>query len=76
MNWNRIEGNWSELKGHAKRNWGKLTEDHIDHVDGKREHLASKIKEVYGIDQEEAERQINEFTRSMPEVLRNNPYKK
>ena len=43
MNWNRIEGNWSELKGQARRNWGKLTEDHIDHVNGKREYLASSV---------------------------------
>ena len=65
MNWNRIEGNWSELKGHAKRNWGKFTDDHIENTHGKRENLLGKIKEVYGIDQDEAERQINEFAQSM-----------
>ena len=65
MKWNRIEGNWSELKGKAKQNWGKLTDDHIEHVNGKREQLAGKIQEIYGIDKDEAERQINEFANSM-----------
>ncbi len=75
MRWNRIEGNWSELKGKAKQNWGKLTDDHIEHVDGKREHLVGKIQEVYGIDKDEAERQINEFTNSMHDAINRGAFK-
>ena len=65
MHWNRIEGNWDELKVNAKHNWGKLTDDHIELVNGKREYLVIKIQEIYGIDKEEAERQINEFINSL-----------
>lgn len=65
MNWDRIEGNWKQLKGQVHEKWGKLTNDHIDVVAGKREQLAGKIQEVYGIGKDEADRQIDEFAASM-----------
>jgi uncharacterized protein YjbJ (UPF0337 family) len=58
MNWDRIEGNWKQLKGKAREQWGKLTDDDFDVVAGKREQLAGKIQERYGISRDEAERQI------------------
>ena len=30
MNWDRIEGNWKELRGKARENWGELTDDDLD----------------------------------------------
>lgn len=67
MNWDRIEGNWKQLKGKVNEKWGKLTDDHLDVVAGKREQLAGKIQEVYGIGKDEANRQIDEFAESMRE---------
>ena len=61
MNWDRIQGNWREFKGKAKQQWGKLTDDDLDIVDGKREELAGKIQNRYGIAKDEAERQIDEW---------------
>ena len=61
MNWDRIEGNWREFKGKAKQQWGKLTDDDLDIVDGKREELAGKIQNRYGIAKDEALRQIDEW---------------
>jgi uncharacterized protein YjbJ (UPF0337 family) len=61
MNWDRIKGNWMEFKGKAKQQWGKLTDDDLDIVDGKREELAGKIQNRYGIAKDEAERQIDEW---------------
>jgi len=49
MNWDRIEGNWKQLKGKIQQQWGKLTDDHLDVIAGKREHLSGKIQEMYGI---------------------------
>jgi uncharacterized protein YjbJ (UPF0337 family) len=49
MNWDRIEGNWKQFKGGAKEQWGKLTDDDLDVVEGKREQLAGRIQERYGI---------------------------
>lgn len=61
MNWNIIEGNWKQFKGTVKQQWGKLTDDHLDVIGGKREHLAGKIQEAYGVNKDEAEKQIAEF---------------
>jgi uncharacterized protein YjbJ (UPF0337 family) len=61
MNWNRIEGNWKQLKGKVIEQWGKLTDDDFDKIDGKREQLAGRIQAAYGIAQDEAERQVKSF---------------
>ena len=61
MNWDRIKGSWTEYKGKAKQQWGKLTDDDLDVIDGKREELAGKIQNRYGIAKDEAERQIDEW---------------
>jgi uncharacterized protein YjbJ (UPF0337 family) len=61
MNWDRIKGNWREWKGKAKQEWGKLTDDDLDVIDGKREELAGKIQNRYGIAKEEAERQLDDW---------------
>ena len=59
MNWDRIEGNWTKFKGIAKQQWGKLTDDQLDLIKGKREHLAGQIQEAYGITKEEAGKQLS-----------------
>jgi len=64
MNWDRVEGNWKQLKGDIKRQWGKLTDDQVDVIDGNREKLAGKIQEVYGITKDETEKQIREWEAS------------
>ncbi|BES73159.1 CsbD family protein [Marinobacter nanhaiticus D15-8W] len=61
MNWDKIEGNWKQMKGDVKTRWGKLTDDQLDVIDGKREKLAGQLQESYGIGREEAEQQIKEF---------------
>ena len=64
MNWEQIQGNWKQVKGHVVEKWGKLTDDDIDVVAGRREQLAGKIQERYGIAKEEAEKQVAEFERN------------
>ena len=61
MNWDIVEGNWKQFKGKVKTQWGKLTDDHLDVIAGKREALAGRIQEIYGITREEAEQQIKDF---------------
>jgi uncharacterized protein YjbJ (UPF0337 family) len=58
MNWDRIEGNWKQVTGKAKVQWGKLTDSDFEVVAGRREQLAGKIQERYGVAKEEAERQL------------------
>ena len=59
MNWDRIEGNWTRFKGSAKVQWGKLTDDRLQVIAGKREELAGSIQEAYGITAEETQAQID-----------------
>jgi uncharacterized protein YjbJ (UPF0337 family) len=61
MNWDRIKGNWKQFKGQARQQWGKLTDDELDMVEGRREELVGRIQEKYGIARDEAERQVRDW---------------
>lgn len=61
MNWDRIEGNWKEFKGSARQQWGKLTDDQLNVIAGKRDRLAGKIRECYVIGMDETEKQISDW---------------
>jgi uncharacterized protein YjbJ (UPF0337 family) len=61
MNKDTMRGNFTQLKGKIKQQWGKLTDDEIDQLEGNAEILAGKLQERYGIERDEAERQAREF---------------
>jgi uncharacterized protein YjbJ (UPF0337 family) len=65
MNWEQVEGRWEHLTGLAKENWGKLTEDDLDKISGKRELLTSKIQETYGVTRREADKQVWDWGKSV-----------
>ncbi len=67
MNWDRIEGNWKKFSGKVREQWGKLTDDDLDVIEGRRETLSGRIQEIYGISQDEAERQIKRFEDALPD---------
>jgi uncharacterized protein YjbJ (UPF0337 family) len=58
MNWGRIERNWGEFKLNARTRWSRLSRDDLDRIAGKREHLVGKIREAYGMSEEEAQLQL------------------
>jgi len=58
MNKDTIEGNWKQLKGKVKEQWGKLTDDDFDVIAGKRDQLLGRIQERHGISRDEAEQQV------------------
>ena len=64
MNEDRIEGNWKQLKGKVKEQWGKLTDDDLDVIDGKRDQMVGKLQERHGIVKDEAEKQIDAWRES------------
>ena len=66
MAWDRVEGNWKQFRGRVREQWGKLTDDHVDMINGRRDILAGKIQEAYGIGKDEAERQISDWERRLP----------
>jgi uncharacterized protein YjbJ (UPF0337 family) len=61
MNEDRIQGNWKQFKGKVQEQWGKLTDDDLDVIDGKRDQLLGKIQERHGITKDEAEKQLSDF---------------
>lgn len=63
MNSDRLEGNWKQLRGKVKEQWGKLTDDQLDMIEGKREQLSGKIQEAYGISKDEADKQLSDWER-------------
>jgi uncharacterized protein YjbJ (UPF0337 family) len=68
MNDDRIEGNWKQFKGKVKEQWGKLTDDDLDVISGRRDQLAGKIQERHGVARDEAERQIKDFETRNPDT--------
>ena len=61
MNENTVKGNWLQFKGKVKEQWGKLTDDDLDVIAGKREQMVGKLQERLGIAQDEAEKQIKDW---------------
>jgi uncharacterized protein YjbJ (UPF0337 family) len=59
MNWDRVEGNWKEFKGKVQLQWGKLTNDDLDVIEGKRTELTGRLEQRYGVPEEDAEREID-----------------
>ena len=64
MNWDTVKGDWKQLKGKVKEAWGKLTDDDLDVIAGKRDQLLGVLQKQYGIARDEAERQVQQFERS------------
>ncbi len=61
MNWDTIKGNWKQMTGKVKEEWGDLTDDDITEAEGDRDQLVGKIQAKYGIAKEEAEKQVDSF---------------
>lgn len=61
MNWDQIQGNWKQVVGTVRENWGKLTDDDFDKIAGKRDQLVGLIQARYGVAMEEAEKQVKKF---------------
>lgn len=59
MNWDRVEGNWKEFKGKAKEKWGKLTDDDLTVIEGKRDQLEGLLQNRYGYEKDKARAEIN-----------------
>lgn len=64
MNKDQLEGNWKQFKGKVKEQWGKLTNDDLEVIAGKRDQLVGKLQERYGVTLEEAQKQLDSFLNS------------
>jgi uncharacterized protein YjbJ (UPF0337 family) len=70
MNSDQFEGKWKQLKGQVKQRWGKLTDDDVTALSGKKDELVGKIQERYGITREQAEREADEWARASAAELK------
>ncbi len=61
MNWDIVEGDWKQFKGKVRVRWGKLTDDQLNVIAGKKTELLGKIQELYGVSKDEAEQQVKLF---------------
>ncbi|MCU0574814.1 MAG: CsbD family protein [Syntrophobacteraceae bacterium] len=65
MNWDQIAGNWKQIKGVVRERWGKLTDDDVDVIAGKRDILLGKIQEKQGLAREKAEEELKAWEDSL-----------
>jgi uncharacterized protein YjbJ (UPF0337 family) len=70
MNWDQIEGQWKQFKGSAKQQWGKLTDDDLDVIAGKKDQLLGKLQQRYGIQREEAQKQADQWCKTQKEMAK------
>ena len=61
MDWNRVEGNWKQFSGKIKEQWGKLTDDDLDVIAGKRDQLEGKIQERYGYAKDQVHKDVDDW---------------
>lgn len=65
MNWDQVQGKWKQLTGSAKAKWGDLTDDDLKVIEGNRDKLVGKVQERYGIAKEAAEKQVEDWGKSV-----------
>jgi uncharacterized protein YjbJ (UPF0337 family) len=64
MDWNRVEGDWKRMKGKVKEQWGRLTDDDLTTIGGRREQLEGKIQERYGYAKDQVRKEIDDWFQS------------
>lgn len=65
MNWDQIQGDWKQMTGIVKEKWGKLTDNDLTTIAGKRDQLAGLLQQRYGYAKEQVEKELDEFTRGL-----------
>jgi uncharacterized protein YjbJ (UPF0337 family) len=65
MNWDRVAGNWKQLRGRARTRWGRLTDEDLDVIAGERDRLVGKLQARYGTSRAALETQIEEWRRGI-----------
>jgi len=68
MNWDRLQGSWKEYKGKVREQWGKLTDDDLDAINGRRDQLIGRIQHHYGVAKDIAEQQTDEFLKGFTDT--------
>lgn len=70
MNWDQIEGQWSQLKGRVREMWGKLTDDDVEAIAGKKDRLIGALQVRYGRKKDLAEKEIESFAEKVGQTIK------
>lgn len=65
MDWDRIEGNWKTFKGRAKQQWGRLTDDDLNMIEGRRDELEGRLQQQYGYEKDRARTEIDSWLNTL-----------
>jgi uncharacterized protein YjbJ (UPF0337 family) len=65
MNWDQVEGKWKQFAGRFREKWGKLTDDDLQVIGGKKDQLVGKIQERYGMAREQAQREVDDYVNTL-----------
>lgn len=65
MDWNRVDGNWKQIRRKIKEKWDKLTDDELMQIDGKRDQFEGKLQEHYGIAKDRVRQDVDNWLSSM-----------
>jgi uncharacterized protein YjbJ (UPF0337 family) len=65
MNWDQIAGEWREAKGKLRAQWGKLTDDDLEAIAGRKDVLIGRLQQRYGHKKDEAERDVDKFLQGL-----------
>jgi uncharacterized protein YjbJ (UPF0337 family) len=65
MNWDELQGKWKQFTGQLRSKWAKLTDDDWTLVGSKKDQLVGKLQERYGHKKEHAEKEVDDFIRSL-----------
>jgi uncharacterized protein YjbJ (UPF0337 family) len=72
MNWDQIRGRWAEVRVKVREQWGKLTDDDLDMIAGKRDQLVGLLQQRYGATREAVEAQVKEFEQHLKDHWQRN----
>ena len=70
MNWDEAHGKWTELRGTVREQWGKLTDDDLTVIAGRRDQLVGKIQQRYGSSVETVEKEMKSFEEKVTAAAR------
>jgi uncharacterized protein YjbJ (UPF0337 family) len=65
MNWDTLSGKWRELGGQVRSKWGKLTDDDLQVIGGKKDELVGRLQQHYGYQKDRAEREVDDFLKTI-----------
>jgi len=68
MNWNELEGKWNQMKGSVREKWGKLTDDDVQTIGGKKDQFIGKLQERYGMSRDQAEKDLDAWLQRLREA--------